>query len=277
MDNTLVYGLVTATSTMAGGMWLASRPRRWLTHERLSAMMALGGGLLLAVLFFELLPASLEHGGNNALSWAFGGILSVLAFERYLAPHLGFLSPEGAHDHGHEPGHPHDHGPDHAHGHGHDHAHDTGPLAPLLSHGAACSALGCLLVCTFFDGVAMAAGFALEFQVGLLVMIGLLAHIIPEGMLAATVVLAAGNHARHARRAAIATGVAFMLGMALPLALGGASGSLGIALPLASGVLLYVVLVQIVPIALGTSRGVPLVVAGALIFGLVERLLPHGH
>lgn len=277
MDNTLVYGLVTATSTMAGGMWLASRPRRWLTHERLSAMMALGGGLLLAVLFFELLPASLEHGGNNALSWAFGGILSVLAFERYLAPHLGFLSPEGAHDHGHDPDHPHDHGPDHAHGHGHDHAHDTGPLAPLLSHGAACSALGCLLVCTFFDGVAMAAGFALEFQVGLLVMIGLLAHIIPEGMLAATVVLAAGNPARHARRAAIATGVAFMLGMALPLALGGASGSLGIALPLASGVLLYVVLVQIVPIALGTSRGVPLVVAGALIFGLIERLLPHGH
>lgn len=277
MDNTLVYGLVTATSTMAGGMWLASRPRRWLTHERLSAMMALGGGLLLAVLFFELLPASLEHGGNNALSWAFGGILSVLAFERYLAPHLGFLSPEGAHDHGHDPDHPHDHGPDHAHGHGHDHAHDTGPLAPLLSHGAACSALGCLLVCTFFDGVAMAAGFALEFQVGLLVMIGLLAHIIPEGMLAATVVLAAGNPARHARRAAIATGVAFMLGMALPLALGGASGSLGIALPLASGVLLYVVLVQIVPIALGTSRGVPLVVAGALIFGLIERLLPHSH
>lgn len=279
MDNTLVYGLVTATSTMAGGMWLASRPRRWLTHERLSAFMAIGGGLLLAVLFFELLPASLEHGGKLALTWAFAGILVVLVFERYVAPQLTFLSPGGAHDHDHPHGHDHHHahGPDHAHGHGHDHAHDTGPLAPLLSHGAACSALGCLLMCTFFDGVAMAAGFALEFQVGLLVMIGLLAHIIPEGMLAATVVLAAGNPAHYARRAAIATGVAFLLGMAVPLALGGASGSLGIALPLASGVLLYVVLVQVVPVALHSKGGVPLIVAGALIFGLIERLLPHGH
>ena len=299
MDNTLVYGLVTATSTMAGGMWLASRPRRWLTHGRLSAAMALGGGLLLAVLFFELLPASLEHGGQRAFVWAFAGILAVLAFERYLAPYLGFLSPAGGHDHaghahvGHDHaqhdhdhhGYDHDHSghahhcevPAHGHGHGHDHHHDTAPLAPLLTHGAACSALGCLLVCTFFDGVAMAAGFALEFQVGLLVMIGLLAHIIPEGMLAATVVLAAGNDARDAKRASIATGVAFLLGMAVPLLLGGASGSLGIALPLASGVLLYVVLGQVVPVALRTASGVPLVVAGALVFGLIERLLPHGH
>ncbi len=273
MDTTLIYGLVTASTTMAGGMWLASRPRHWLTHERLSALMALGGGLLLAVLFFELLPASLQHGGNQAFSWAFAGILSVLAFERYVAPHLTFLSPGGAV----EPEHAHCADPGHGHGHGHDHHHDTGPLAPLLTHGAACSALGCLLVCTFFDGVAMAAGFALEFKVGLLVMIGLLAHIIPEGMLAATVVLAAGNPAHYARRAAIATGVAFMAGMAVPLALGGASGSLGVALPLASGVLIYVVLAQVVPVALRTASGVPLVVAGALVFGLVERLLPHGH
>lgn len=293
MDNSLVYGLVTATSTMAGGMWLASRPRRWLTHERLSAMMALGGGLLLAVLFFELLPASLAHGGPGALSWAFGGILAVLVFERYVAPHLTFLSPGGddghahcaipgsGHAHGHEHPSGHDQGhcadPGHGHGHGHDHHHDTGPLTPLLTHGAACSALGCLLVCTFFDGVAMAAGFALEFKVGMLVMIGLLAHIIPEGMLAATVVLAAGNPARYARRAAIATGVAFMLGMAVPLVLGGASGSLGVALPLASGVLLYVVLAQVVPVALRTTSGVPLVAAGALVFGVLERLLPHAH
>jgi zinc transporter ZupT len=277
MDNTLVYGLVTATSTMAGGMWLASRPRAWLTHERLSAMMAVGGGLLLAVLFFELLPASIEHGGKSAFLWAFAGILAVLAFERYVAPHLDFLSPNQGGD-GH--GHAHDHhcdDPGHGHGHGHDHHHDTAPLAPLLTHGAACSALGCLLVCTFFDGVAMAAGFALEFQVGLLIMIGLLAHIIPEGMLAATVVLAAGNDPKYAHRASIATGVAFLLGMAVPLALGGATGSLGIALPLASGVLLYVVLAQVVPVALRTASGVPLVVVGALVFGLVERLLPHGH
>lgn len=273
MNSTLAYGLVTASATMAGGMWLASRPRDWLTHGRLSAMMAVGGGLLLAVLFFELLPASLHHGGDAALTWAFGGILAVLAFERYLAPRLAFLSPEDASDACHSHGHAHGA----CHGHDHEHDHDESPTAALLTHGAACSALGCLLVCTFFDGVAMAAGFALDFAVGLLVMIGLLAHILPEGMLAATVVLAAGNSAKHAQRAAIATGVAFLLGMAVPLLLGGGAGSLGVALPVASGVLLYVVLAQVVPVALRLPTGVPLIASGALIFAALERVLPHTH
>lgn len=276
-DNTVVYGLVTASTTMAGGMWLASRPREWLTHERLAALMAIGGGLLLAVLFFELLPASIQHGGPQALSWAFGGLIAVLCFERYLAPHLTFLDPkpESPDACGHAHGHDHDgHVRDHGHAHAHDHTHGAGAL---LSHSAACSALGCLLVCTFFDGVAMAAGFALDFQIGLLIMIGLLAHILPEGMLAATVVLAAGSSSKHAQRAAIATGVAFLLGMGVPLLIGGATGTLGIALPIASGVLLYVVIAQIVPIALRSASGVPLVMAGALVFGIVEKLLPHSH
>ncbi|MEB3283842.1 MAG: ZIP family metal transporter [Candidatus Sericytochromatia bacterium] len=263
-DNTLVVGLFTASTTMAGGMWLASRPRRWLTHARLAAIMALGAGLLLAVLFFELLPAALNSGNPAALSWLFGGVLAVLLFERYLAPHLNFIGRES--------------GPttcEHASA-CHDHDQDTHG-AHLLSHGAACSALGCLLVCTFFDGVAMAAGFALEFHVGLLVMIGLLAHILPEGMLAAAVVLAAGSSHQLARRAALATGLAFLLGLALPLALGGATGTLAYALPLAAGVLLYVVLAQLIPVTLRTPTGVPLVVTGAMLFGVVERLMPHTH
>jgi zinc transporter ZupT len=281
LDTTLVYGLVTASTTMAGGMWLASRPRRWLTHERLSAMMALGAGLLLAVLFFELLPAALHQGDEGrALTWLFGGILAVMVFERYLAPHLDLIGDEDevacSHGHGEHP--PHDHGHGHVHGYAQEGvAHGEVTHAHLLSHGAACSALGCLMVCTFFDGVAMAAGFALNFSIGLLVMVGLLAHILPEGMLAAAVVLAAGRSKRLAHRAAIATGAAFLLGLGLPLALGGATGTLGFALPLASGVLLYVVLGQLVPVALRTQTGVPLVIAGAALFGLVERLLPHTH
>lgn len=279
-DNTLVYGLVTASTTMAGGMWIASRPRRWLTHERLSAMMALGAGLLLAVVFFELLPASLHQGDESrALMCMFGGILAVMGFERYLAPHLDLIGDEdeascahGGHGHGDH----HDaHG--HVHGYAQDVAHGEVAHSHMLSHGAACSALGCLMVCTFFDGVAMAAGFSLNFSIGLIVMVGLLAHILPEGMLAAAVVLAAGRSRRLATRAAIATGVAFLAGLALPLLVGGATGTLSFALPLASGVLLYVVLGQLVPVALRTPTGVPLVVAGAVLFGLVERLLPHAH
>lgn len=288
MDHSLVYGLVTAGTTMAGGMWIASRPRKWLTAARLAGMMALGAGLLLAVLCFELLPESIHHGGSGVYATIFAGLMSVLLFERYLAPRLNFFTPKPeAHTHGHGECHGHDH--DHVHAKVHvqshvqsqvlgseAHDHHSAPLA-LLGHGAACSALGCLLVCTFFDGVAMAAGFTVNASVGLMIAIGLICHMLPEGLLASAVVLASGNSAKLARRAAIATGVAFLLGMLVPTVIGGAAGSLALALPFATGVLLYVVLGQLMPVALKTATGVPLVVAGALIFGLVERLLPHTH
>lgn len=280
-----MYGLVTASTTMAGGLWIASRPRTWLTEGRLAALMALGAGLLLAVLVFELLPESVEHGGHYAFAALFAGVIAVLAFERYLAPRLTFLNPPvhvhtHDHDHGHDCDHEHGH-EHHEHGHDHDHdlahSHDHHGHGSLLSHGAACSALGCLLVCTFFDGVAMTAGFHVSVEVGFLVAIGLMAHMLPEGVLASTVVLASGNSAKLARRAAIATGAAFMLGLVLPIALNGALGSMSFALPFAAGVLFYVVLGQLMPVALRTANGVPLVVVGALIFGLIERLLPHSH
>lgn len=256
IENGLVYGLVTASTTMAGGLWIASRPRTWLSAHRLHGLMAMGGGLLLAVLCFEMLPASLVVGGSHAWGALFAGVMAVLVFERYLAPKLdGLLA--GGHD------------PDHDHDHHHDHV--------VMGHGAACSTLGCLLVCTFFDGVAMAAGFGLDAEVGVLVAIGLAAHMLPEGLLASTVVLASGNSAARARQAAFATGIAFMLGMAVPAVVGGALGTVSLALPFASGVLLYVVLGQLLPMALRTPAGVGLVLAGALVFGLVERLLPHSH
>lgn len=262
----LVYGLVTASTTMAGGLWIASRPRTWLTADRLAGMMALGGGLLLAVLFFELVPESLAHGGPHVMAYLFAGVFTVLLFERYVAPRLTFLDPVAPHDHG-------DHG--HAHEH-HDHGHDHG-FGALLAHGAACSTLGCLLVCTFFDGVAMAAGFTVSAEVGVMIAIGLIFHMLPEGLLAATVVLASGHSAARARVAALATGAAFLLGTLVPPLLGGALGAMTVALPFAAGVLLYVVLGQLLPIALRTANGVPLVAVGALVFGLVERLLPHSH
>lgn len=277
----LVYGLVTASTTMAGGMWIASRPRKWLTSSRLAAMMSLGAGLLMAVLCFELLPESVAHGGPHAFLYLFGGMLAVILFERYLAPRLNFFGPEGAACHAHEHEHAHDHAhehaeeavahaPDHALAHAHDHG-------PLISHGAACSALGCLLVCTFFDGVAMMAGFSVSVPVGMLIALGLIFHMLPEGVLAATVVLAAGSTAKRARMAAAATAVAFLAGMAVPFLLGSAVGSMAFALPVAAGVLLYIVLGQLLPVAMRTANGVPLVVAGALIFGLVVQLIPHTH
>jgi zinc transporter ZupT len=279
----LAYGLVTASATMAGGLWVASRPRVWLTEERLALMTALGGGLLAATLCFELLPEAVEHGGANAYFWLFAGIAAVAVFDRYLAPRLNFLDPPGhTHDHGHDHDH-HDHGAcahDHGHSHGHAHAHSHGHghgHGNLLSHGTACSALGCLLVCTFFDGIAMVASFAINVQVGIVVSIGLLLHLLPEGMMAATVVLAAGSTAMVARRAAIAIGVSLLLGVSVAAALGGTLGFMAAALPFTAGVIMVVVLQQLLPVAMRSRWGVLTFFGVACLMGVVERLVPHTH
>lgn len=275
-----MYGLVTAGTTVAGGLWVTSRPRAWLTQARLSMMMAIGAGLLLAVACFELMPEGVLHAGTErAFPAMFAGVVAVLLFERYLAPRLGALFPAdaGAHDaacsHAHGHGHHHHDEPSLDHHHAHDaacgHAH-----APLLSHSAACSALGCLLVCTFFDGIALASGFSVSPQVGIILAIGLTLHMLPEGVLASSVVLASSQSKVLARRAAVAAGVSFLLGIVAAFGLG---AFLTLALPFACGVLLYVTLGQLVPVALRAPRGIGYMALGAAFFLTVIHFFPHSH
>jgi zinc transporter ZupT len=266
MMDELIYGMVTASATVAGGLWVARRPSRWLTAERQLTLVAMGAGLLLATLCVELLPESFEHGGPRA-AWAMlAGVLTVMAFERYLAPRLSMFDTPAAccaHDH-------HDH-----HDHGevvHLHAHDG-----VLGREGACTALGCLLVCTFFDGVAIAASFGVSVQVGLLVGLGLVLHLIPEGLLAAVVVRAAGYTPRRAAQAAFAVGAALLAGMVATRVLGGALGALEAALPFAAGVIMHVLTSQLMPAAQRLRHGLPLLAGMAVLFAALEGLLPHTH
>lgn len=376
MWEALGWGLGAALATMAGGLWIAAKPRPWLTPDRMGLLVAGGAGLLASVACMEVLPEALEShhavgaAGAHAVSTGAPlalllGVISVLAFERYVTPHLNFLDPspvgmsedaalavEQAHrmihahdptdahdqahpdhpahrhrgtgelptghehsphcqhegvlaaavvvaphvhgpacDHGHDHGrqghmqgpaapallhHDHDHGHDHAHGHDHGHHHGHGH-GDLLSHGAACSVLGCLLACTFFDGLAIGASFGLGAEVGVWVAFGLAAHLVPEGMVAATVLLAAGSSRAAAQRAVVGVGVALMLGVLVPTLAGEALGLTALALPFSAGVLLYVVLAQLAPVALRVRGGVPAMAMGAALFWVVSVLSPHHH
>lgn len=288
MDNTvnLTYGFLAATATMAGGLWVANLSREWLTPSRLRGIMALGAGFLVALVLLELLPASIEQAGDahGVFALVLAAAAAVFAFDRWIAPRLSFLDIPHQDDgcvHHHD--YPHDQGHDHGHGHGHSHAHGHGAEPdhahaacghPILGHGAACSALGCLAVCTFFDGVALSASFAAGSTLGWLVMIGLLLHLLPEGILAASVTLAAGASRRMARRAVIIVSVALLLGVVTPLLMG---PLVPFALPIAAGILLFVAFAQLIPAAATTSAGAWLVLVGGGSFWLIERLVHHAH
>ncbi|MEB3221096.1 MAG: ZIP family metal transporter [Candidatus Sericytochromatia bacterium] len=287
----VTYSLAAAAATAAGGYWVATRPQAWLTEDRLATLVAAGAGLLLATLGLEMLPTASEALGHRAFVWFLVGIGVVLVLERYAAPWLdGWFAPAAACEASAHAGHAHQGGCD---GHHHHHHHPVAePMAGLsgtlahahghhahgvISHGTACTAVGCLIVCTFFDGLSLAAGWSTSAQLGALLGTGLLLHLLPEGLVAASVLLAAGASREAARRAAAAVALALLAGVGLAAGLGGVLGGSAAVLALASGVIAYVVLGQLVPVALRAPGGLWLMLAVVVALALVERQWPHGH
>ncbi|MEB3198206.1 MAG: ZIP family metal transporter [Candidatus Sericytochromatia bacterium] len=289
----LVYSLVTAALMLAGGLWVATRPQAWLTEGRLSLLVAAGTGLLLATLGLEMLPSASEALGHRAFVWFLAGIGIVLLLEHHAAPWLDRLlaPPRSSCQHDHSVSHEAHAADCDAHAHAHHHhvagsaaalsttlAHSHGHHAHgLLSHGTACTAVGCLIVCTFFDGLSLAAGFSTSAQLGALLGAGLLLHLLPEGVVAASVLLAAGASRAAARRAATVVACALLGGVLVASGLGGALGGSATVLALASGVIAYVVLGQLVPVALRAPGGLWLMLGVTAALALFEHLWPHSH
>src|ERR1700680_519837 len=117
-------GLVAAAGNLIGGDFLVHRewPRAYLQY-----FLALGAGYMLAVAFVEVIPESVHLSGEGALLYVLIGFFLVHLFEHTLAPHFHF----GEETHLEEISHQH----------------------------ARASVLVGMTIHTFFDGVAIAAGF----------------------------------------------------------------------------------------------------------------------
>jgi zinc transporter ZupT len=267
----------------AGGWGVVSGHGRWLTRSRLGTLLASGGGYLVPLALVDLLPESLESAGAD-LHRVFAvmalGALAVFVLDRLLGPTLQAWANRLVAEAGPAPGvvvagHDHEHPADHAYGHahahhlahGHDHDHH-GHHAPGVA--AACSAIGCLWLCALFDGQVLAASLEAGADIGGRVGFGLVFHMLPEGVMAALLSLAAGHPAPVARRIAVLTGGALVAGALLQWGI--AAGS-PLMLPFSAGVLLYFALTELLPSAAAGWRGVVEVLAGALLFAGVYQVL----
>src|SRR5215469_18788736 len=119
-----LLGLVAAAGNLLGGYFVVRKdwPRRFLNY-----FVALGAGYMLAVAFLDIIPESVRLSGERALLYVLIGFFLVHLFEHTIAPHFHF----GEETHCEEV----------SHGHAR-----TTVLLGLAIH-------------TFFDGVAIAAGF----------------------------------------------------------------------------------------------------------------------
>lgn len=202
-------GLVAAAGNLVGGYFIVRKdwPRKFLQY-----FVALGAGYMLAVAFVEVIPESIRLAGETALIYVLAGYFLVHLFEHTIAPHFHFGDQTEC---GHE---------DHQHGR-------TSVLIGLAIH-------------TFFDGVAIAAGFLVSTWLGVAIFVAVFLHKLPEGFTVASVVLASGQGRQEAIRAAGLLGAATILGVALTTSL---QGQLKYALPLSGGVTLYVAATDLLP------------------------------
>ncbi len=202
-------GLVAAAGNLAGGYFVVRKdwPRQYLQY-----FLALGAGYMLAVAFVEVIPESVRLGGERALLFVLVGYFLVHLFEHTLAPHFHF----GEETH----------------------------LEEMSQHHARTSVLLGMTIHTFFDGVAIAAGFLVSTWLGAVIFVAVFLHKLPEGFTVASVVLASGQGKRNAILAAGLLGAATLFGVLLTSSL---QGQLKYALPLSGGVTVYVAATDLLP------------------------------
>jgi ZIP family zinc transporter/zinc and cadmium transporter len=192
---------------------------------------------MISVALTQLIPEALARGGTSAPVVMLAGYLAVHFTQHTLTEHFHF-------------------------------GEETHAVTTAIS----LSALAGLLMHTFVDGVAIAAGFMVGPELGLLVFVAVVLHKLPEGLAIASLFLAAGQPPRIAVAAAGALGLTTLLGVAVtnmagPLAKHG--------LPLAAGVTLYVAASNLVP-EFQSKRGWSLALyffGGCGLFTLVWALL----
>jgi zinc and cadmium transporter len=204
-----MLGLVAAAGNLIGGYFVVRKdwPRKYLHY-----FLALGAGYMLAVALVEVIPESVHLAGEGALLYVLIGFFLVHLFEHTLAPHFHF----GEETHCEEVSH----------------------------HHARATALLGLTIHTFFDGVAIAAGFLVSTWLGAIIFVAVFLHKLPEGFTVASVVLASGQGKNRALQAASALGAATVLGVLLTSLL---QGQLRYALPISGGVTLYVAATDLLP------------------------------
>jgi ZIP family zinc transporter/zinc and cadmium transporter len=227
-----LLALAAALGNLAGAIAVVRRERRSLVF--IETCLALSAGFMVALVLVGVLPEVLATPGappSAGLLVLLGYVLVHVA-QHVFTPHFHF-------------------------------GEETHAVSPRAGD----SALIGLTLHAFFDGVAIAGGFLVSPELGLLFFLAVVLHKLPEGVTIASLMLASGRGRGPALMSGAVLGIATIVGVLLTEAVAPLARS---GLALAAGVTLYVAASNLVP-EFQAKRGVRM--TAAFLGGVVALLL----
>ena len=126
------------------------------------------------------------------------------------------------------------------------------------------------MICSFFDGITLSSVQAVDKKLGIVLIIGVVLHLLPEGVLSGVMALSGGASLKSARKVLIFIGGSFVLGSLLPFFITGFESYF---IAMSSGILLFVSLVQLLPTALRLKHAPVWIAMGAAVFEASHLIL----
>jgi zinc and cadmium transporter len=205
----ILLGLTASAANVFGGAVIVQR--HW-ERSYLRYFVALGAGFMLATALVEMVPQSLALAGRQGALLLLGGYLLVHFFEHTITPHFHY-------------------------------GEETHADEYLHSHRRMSILFG-LMIHTFFDGIAITAGFLISHWLGWIIFLAIFLHKIPEGFTITSVMLASGLSKGRSWFASVLLALSTMAGV-LTMVIGKHAVSYG--LPIAAGVTIYVAASDLIP------------------------------
>ena len=225
----IFLALLTAALTSLIGLWVSKKEGE-LHPQTFGFLVAVGAGLLLSLAFFELLPLSFEANGTWTALWIAVGFFIVATSDHFTKQWVHQRAQKSL-------------------------VQSTRPEVPMLSKAAACSSVVCITLCAFFDGFEMGVGFSVKPELGWSMALGLMLHVVPSGALATTLGCAGGISRRLRPWIGPIIGTSLLLGASLSWISQLLPVLEEVLLPIATGVLLFVGLRHLLPLAIKSRLG----------------------